>query len=76
MVSNFERIYSEITREAVSVASEHNFDADTLTELVMEIVDLEDQHRAKQTNVAQKIETAIVNVVRHNASGSREGEPC
>lgn len=65
MVSNFDRIYAEITRECARVAAEHDVAPDKLTELVMEIVDLEDQHLAKKTNVAQQVADRIENVARY-----------
>lgn len=64
MVSNFDRIFAEITRESARIASEHDMPPDVLTELVMEIVDLEDQHSARQTNVTQQVSTRIENVAR------------
>ena len=59
MVSNFERIYSEITREAERLASENDLPSDVLTEVVMEIVELEDRHQMRPTNVDQKMREVI-----------------
>ena len=61
MVSNYDRILTEIKKEAQRSAPEHNIDADTLVELVMEIVDLEDQHRIKNiARINQRIEELIL----------------
>ena len=45
MVSNYDRIFSEITTEAQRLAPDHDIDPTALVNLAMEIVDLEDQHR-------------------------------
>jgi len=42
MVSNFERIYEEIKKEAVRTAPTYRLDPDTVVNLIMEVVDLED----------------------------------
>ena len=47
MVSNYDRIYREITKHAAQVEQQHGVAADDLTTLVMEIVDLEDRNRIK-----------------------------
>jgi len=47
MVSNYDRIYLEITKRAEQVERQHGVAADDLTTLVMEIVDLEDRNRIK-----------------------------
>ena len=60
MVSNYDRIYSEINSEAASLAPEHNIDPDALVTLAMEIVDLEDQHRTKNIRITQLIEEKIL----------------
>ena len=61
MVSNLDRIYREICRESERVAAEHDMQPDELTELVMAIVDVEDQHSFSPTNVNQQFETMIRN---------------
>ena len=62
MVSNYDRIYTEINKEAQRFAPEHNIDPDVLVELAMEIVDLEDQHRIKSiARIRQRIEELIHN---------------
>ena len=65
MVSNFDRIYAEITRESGRVAADHDVEAHILVELVMAIVDLEDQHLAKRTNVSKQVADLIENVARY-----------
>ena len=42
MVSNFERILAEIRKEASRVAPTYRLDPESVTKLIMEIVDLED----------------------------------
>ena len=47
MVSNYDRIYREIERYAKVIERKHGVNANELTSLVMEIVDLEDRNRIK-----------------------------
>lgn len=58
-MNNYDRIFSEITREAKRLAPD-NVDPDVLVNLAMEIVNLEDQHRVKHTNIIQRIEDKII----------------
>ena len=60
MVSNYDRILAEITKEAQRLAPEDNIDPETLVTLAMEIVDLEDQHRIKNIRIKQLIEDKIL----------------
>ena len=60
MVSNYDRILAEITKEAQRIAPEEDVDPDTLVTLAMEIVDLEDQHRIKNIRIKQLIEDKIL----------------
>lgn len=57
MVSNFERIFEEITDQANKVPE--NFEANTLVTLAMEIVDQEDRHATKQVNIKQIVASLI-----------------
>lgn len=59
MVNNYDRIYAEIKKEAERSAPD-SIESDTLVNLVMEIVNLEDQHRVKPTRINQLIEDKIV----------------
>ena len=59
MVSNYDRILAEITKEAQQLAPEHSVDPEALVTLAMEIVDLEDQHRIKSIRIKQQIEDKI-----------------
>lgn len=59
MVNNYDRIFSEITKEAEHVAS-GNIDSEILVNLTMEIVDLEDRHRIKPTRINQLVEDRII----------------
>lgn len=58
MVSNIDRIYEEITRQAEQAATS-DFPAEMLIELAMSIVDHEDSHRTKAININQKVENLI-----------------
>ena len=61
MVSNYDRILTEIKEEAQRSAPEHNIHPDALVGLAMEIVDLEDQHRIKNiARINQRIEDLIL----------------
>lgn len=57
MVSNFERIFEEITDQANKVPGK--LEADTLVTLAMQIVDHEDRHATKQVNIKQIVENLI-----------------
>ena len=60
MVSNYDRIYSEIKKEAQSLAPQHNIEPTAIVDLAMEIVDLEDQHRIKNVaRIRQRVEELI-----------------
>jgi len=61
VVSNYDRIYTEISSEAARLAPGEGIAADALVQLVMEIVDLEDQHRTRSINIKQKVEDCIEN---------------
>ncbi len=60
MVSNYDRILAEITKEAQRLAPEDNVDPETLVALAMEIVNLEDQHRIKNIRIRQLMEDKIL----------------
>ena len=47
MVSNFDRIFAAIKREAKAVASDRGLDTAALVEILMAIVDTEDQYLRK-----------------------------
>ena len=59
MVSNYDRILDEITTEAVRIGFDNGIRAETLIDLVMEIVDTEDRHRIKQIDVNKIMENMI-----------------
>jgi len=71
MVSNYDRIFQEITSESQRLASGEGVDPDVLVHLVMEIVDLEDQHRTRSTNIKQLVEHRIYDAAM---AVLREGE--
>lgn len=63
MVSNFERIFEEIGREAKLIAPKHELDPDALVDLIMSIVDSEDQNRVKPVaRIHQKVKGMIEGV--------------
>ena len=60
MVSNYDRILTEIKKEAQRSAPEHDIDPHELVDLAMDIVDIEDQHRIKSVaRINQRIEELI-----------------
>ncbi len=71
MVSNYDRIFQEITSESQRLAPGEGVDPDALVHLVMEVVDLEDQHRTRSTNIKQLVEDRIYNAAM---AVLREGE--
>lgn len=46
-MNNYDRIYAEINKESEVLASDTDLEPRLWLELIMEIVDLEDQHRTK-----------------------------
>lgn len=46
-MNNYDRIYAEITKESEALASGSGLEPSLWRGLIMEIVDLEDQHRTK-----------------------------
>ena len=70
MVSNFERIFDEIGREAKLIAPKHGLEPDTLVELIMNIVDTEDQNRIKLVaRIHQKVKGMIQDVALAGLDG-------
>ena len=69
---NAERIYTEIKTQAALAEQEHGVPADELTVLVMEIVNVEHEHRIKPTDVNKQIENMIDQVAK--AHSGRETE--
>lgn len=71
MVSNFQRILTEIRREANLVAPSHGFEPEPVVELIMNIVDMEDRHRIRaEPRINQKVKGMIQDV----ATAKRAGE--
>ena len=59
-VSNFDRIFAEIKKQAKSVASEYGSDPNSLVRLAIEIVDLEDRNQTRAVaRVAKRVEDMI-----------------
>lgn len=62
MVSNYDRVYAEIRKEARRIAKSEGIPSDMLVRLAMEIVDEEDQNRISATyGINQKIAGMIRN---------------
>ena len=71
MVSNFERIFDEIRKEAHRVARTYELEPEDVVKLIMNIVDLEDRNRVKADGrIKQRIKGMIENTAR--TSGPRE----
>ena len=71
MVSNFERIYAEIRKEAIRIAPPYRLDPESVVELVMEIVDLEDQHRVRSlSRIDQRVRGMIENAAPVHEEGA------
>ena len=63
MVSNFERILAEIGKDARRLAPTYRLDPETVVDLIMSIVDLEDQNRIRaQSRINQKVRQMIERV--------------
>lgn len=56
-MNNMQRIVTEIQKQAEQ--SSGSFDAETLLTLCLEIVEREDQHTTKQTNINQIVQDLI-----------------
>ena len=69
-VSNFDRILSEIKKQAHAVASEYELNPNSLVRLAMEIVDLEDRNQRKAIGrIGKKVEEMIYAVAVSEAKG-------
>lgn len=65
MVSNFERILVEIRKEANRVAPTYGLHPESVVDLIMSIVDLEDQNRVRARHgTKQKIRGMIETAAR------------
>ena len=60
MVNNYDRIFTEIEKEAARVAEESGLQPEAIVSLAMEIVNLEDDNRIKPTNIKQLVEAKIL----------------
>ncbi len=70
MVNNFKRILVEIKREADCVASDHKLRSESLVEVIMEIVDIEDQNRIKaEPRINQCIKVMIQDALETESQG-------
>lgn len=60
-MNNYDRIYAEIAKESEVLASDSDRESRLLLDLIMEIVDLEDQHRTKNVpRINQQIQERIL----------------
>ena len=65
MVSNFERILVEIRKEANRVAPTYGLQPESVVDLIMDIVDLEDQHRVRARHgINQRVRGMIETAAR------------
>ena len=76
MVSNYDRVYEEIQKEALKIANSENIDSDALVRLAMEIVDEEDRNRISATYaINQKIAGMIRNAAtEHMGDASQDSD--
>ena len=73
MVSNYDRVYQEIQKEALKIGKSENVPPEALVRLAMEIVDEEDQNRIRATyGIKQKIAGMIRNVATEHIDGSAQ----
>ena len=71
MVSNFERIFDEIRKEANHIAGTYGLEPEAVVKLIMDIVDLEDRNRVRAVaGINQQVKGMIQNAAR--ADGARE----
>ena len=71
-VSNFDRIFAEIKKQAHAVASEYGSDPNSLVRLAIEIVDLEDRNQTKAVaRVAKRVEEMIYDAAVSDAQRSQ-----
>lgn len=66
-MNNYDRIFTEIRNEAEQYCSETGLGVDELVGLVIEIVNLEDQHRLRAIRINQLVEEKIENVARRRS---------
>lgn len=70
MVSNFERILAEIRKEAGRIAPSYRLNSESVVNLIMDIVDLEDQHCVRaQPRINQKVRSMIESAAPVRAEG-------
>ncbi len=73
MVSNFERIFAEIRKEAKRVAPDYQLKPATAVQLIMEAVDLEDGHRVRaEARINQRIKGMIQDATQASRVTERE----
>ena len=71
MVSNYDRVYEEIQKEALRIGKSEGIPSEILVRLAMEVVDEEDQNRISATyGINQKIAGMIRNAATEHISGT------
>ena len=73
MVSNFRRILAEIRKEANRTAPTHDLKPESVVNLVMAIVDLEDRHRVKAVHGINKNVRGMIEDATRAADTSEGG---
>lgn len=64
-MNNYDRIYSEISKESEIIGPASGLDSDLLLDLIMEIVDIEHRNQTKRVpNINQQIRTKILLVAQ------------
>lgn len=70
MVSNYDRIFSEIEIEAQRASEDLDIDAEVLKRLTLEMVDLEDQHRISHIHdINKRIRALLQDTAVRQAGG-------
>lgn len=69
-MNNFKRIHDEIKREANRVASGSQLRSESLVDVIMEIVNIEDQNRIKvEPRINQRIKGIIQDALETESQG-------
>ena len=59
MINNYDRIYQELQTEAQRLGDGLGIDPEILVRLILEVVDLEDQHRVSPISINKKVRALI-----------------
>ena len=70
MVNNFKRILAEIKREADRVAPDYKLKSESLVQVIMEIVEIEDRNRIKaEPRINQRVKGMIQDALEAEPKG-------